>query len=1602
MSGDLERFDPAEQRGRIAYEHLHRYALCREFVAGKRVLDLACGTGYGTAILGSSGAMVTGVDISAQAIELARRRHACDNVEYLIANCFDLPFEAGTFDVIVANEMIEHVTDHDRLLQEARRVLKKGGLLLVSTPNKPVYNRFKTPNPFHVLEMDVPEFQRLLDRHFCHVHLTGIRMSLLSASYPLEAKFAGNLGAARILVGNVAGEGHFQIGAGELPLTDPEYVLAACSDSPVDIPELTSSIFFNPNDDLWPQHESIMAWASGLHEEDEALRAEVTRTREELARERSQLLGLRTEQERQAQSLADLRRTSTELGAAVQREREALMREGEGQRALLARLLSEASDHEIGQDQASIIAGLFALNTRLVEERLKRDVAEDMAAQRENAAAKAVAGLEEATTALAAAQADRDAALDETRRLRADLADRDAALVVAARHQTELQADIETLQAQHDATSDERDRALAEVKAVQHKLAEQDRDLERAAGAQTAAQAQIEVLQTQRDTALAQYQELLDKSSSAKAELDDRDKALAAATSRQVELQARLYALEAECDSVAIERDRALCDLKNALMKGAEPGVVQASALEHEPVPSQSAPPTCAASRLARPPAAVPEVAGDEQVPPKKPVTVQAAQAQAQAALDGEHTATRALAVLPRRITSELTGVIGQMAQHIGPKLAVPKRVVLHAVRGRKTTPVTKIFLAPWLERQMAGAGKLSLHAYLTERRWHRVEPHPLFAAADYLAHYPDVAAADMSPLLHYVEHGWREGRNPHPLFANDWYLAQNPDVAADGSWNPLDHYLQHGWREGRWPNPLFNPRAYLDRYPDVAAAETEPLTHFLMYGKDEGRELPASRGKSEWSSPAAGSAVARAPKTTSPAVPKPDDAMPAPWPPRPLDDFWPTQAMRDFILDGYGEEVLNRSWYLLSLMQRWHGRETEFAGSDDCRQLVDRLCERARLHTSAPDQPGDATVIIPVYNNLLDTLICLASLLELDEAYSFDIIVADDGSSDATAPLIGKIGGRVRHLRQTRNLGFLGNCNAAAKQARGRYVVLLNNDTLVMPGWLDGLLSPFAQFERVGLVGSKLINWDGTLQEAGGIVWRDGSAWNLGRNQDARAPEYNYLKDVDYCSGASIAVPTALWQAMDGFDTVYAPAYCEDSDLAFRLREQGYRTLYSPASEVVHHEGRSHGRDLTSGGKAYQVANNERFFKRWQRVLEQDHYPNAQNVLRARDRSSAKRHILVVDHYVPQWDKDAGSRTIYAFMRVLIEAGHRVTFWPDNLWRDPDYTPKLQQLGIEVVHGPGFVGKFSRFLAERADLYDMVLLSRPHIAQHYIDAVRELTKARVVYYGHDIHFRRMMAQRALQGRPVNDAEVAEMKRLELSVCNRSDLVLYPSRDEAEAMGVLLEPGVAARAIAAYRFVADELAAARAKVHERTAGAGPLRLLFVGGFGHPPNSDAITWFCQDVLPLIDAAKLATHLKIVGSKVGPEVNALQRPGVEVLGFVSDEQLGKLYDEADLVIAPLRYGAGVKGKVIEAMARGVPVVTTDTGAQGIENAGQLLFIGNTAEAFAAAVLAAAQADAARERALASLDFISAHYSTQAMRDVLESGLRACSGNPVTRIT
>ena len=235
-------------------------------------------------------------------------------------------------------------------------------------------------------------------------------------------------------------------------------------------------------------------------------------------------------------------------------------------------------------------------------------------------------------------------------------------------------------------------------------------------------------------------------------------------------------------------------------------------------------------------------------------------------------------------------------------------------------------------------------------------------------------------------------------------------------------------------------------------------------------------------------------------------------------------------------------------------------------------------------------SIIIPVYNQLTFTYKCLKSIMKYTKDVSYEVIIADDVSSDGTKVLSKYVNG-IKIVRNKKNYGFLKNCNNASNYANGKYILFLNNDTKVTENWLNSLVELIESDKSIGMVGSKLVYPDGRLQEAGGIIFNDGSGCNYGKFDDPSKPEYNYVRDVDYISGASIMISKELWEKIGRFDERYAPAYCEDSDLAFEVRKAGFRVVYQPKSVVVHFEGVSNGTDVTStsGLKHYQVLNNEK-----------------------------------------------------------------------------------------------------------------------------------------------------------------------------------------------------------------------------------------------------------------------------------------------------------------------------------------------------------------------------------------------------------------------------
>lgn len=636
-----------------------------------------------------------------------------------------------------------------------------------------------------------------------------------------------------------------------------------------------------------------------------------------------------------------------------------------------------------------------------------------------------------------------------------------------------------------------------------------------------------------------------------------------------------------------------------------------------------------------------------------------------------------------------------------------------------------------------------------------------------------------------------------------------------------------------------------------------------------------------------------------------------------------------------------------------------------------------------AVDQP-EVSIIIPVFNHVDYTRLCLASIAESATRRSFEVIVVDDASTDATPMLLA---GRsdLRVLRNERNLGFIRSCQRGAGSARGRLLLFLNNDTWVVPGWLDALADTLDGTWGAGLVGSKLVYPDGRLQEAGGIIWNDASGWNYGRMQDPQRPEFNYLRDVDYCSGASIMIGKSLFNRLGGFDERYVPAYFEDTDLAFTVRAAGLRVLYQPVSEVIHFEGVTSGRDLKQGVKAYQVTNLAKFRDKWSAVLA-EHRPPGEMPQFEKERR-VKRRALIIDIRTPMPDRDSGSLDAFNYFRILIELGFKVSFVPSEcLFNAGLYTQALRQMGVECLHEP-YLTNVTAHLRERGGEYDLVMLNRAHNAARHIDKVRRYCpNACVIFNTVDLHFLRERRQAELVGSAAMLREAERTREKELRTMRAADATIVLSHAERELLEREL-PDVTLFTIPLLRDIPGRSAAFATRRD----------ILFIGGYEHPPNVDAVIHFANEIWPLIRQQMPEATFFMLGSNAPERVLALAGNGIVCVGYVDD--LAPWFGRCRLSVAPLRYGAGIKGKIATSLGFGLPCVATGIAIEGMSLVdGRDVIAADDPQQFADAVVRVhSDEDLWQSLSDNGLAFVEQHFSLSTCRELIRGMLDRLLARP-----
>jgi GT2 family glycosyltransferase len=590
-----------------------------------------------------------------------------------------------------------------------------------------------------------------------------------------------------------------------------------------------------------------------------------------------------------------------------------------------------------------------------------------------------------------------------------------------------------------------------------------------------------------------------------------------------------------------------------------------------------------------------------------------------------------------------------------------------------------------------------------------------------------------------------------------------------------------------------------------------------------------------------------------------------------------------------------------------------------------------------APTDPL-VSVLLILHNRAELTFRCLESLAS-ERSIPLELIIFDNASSDETRDLLDHVRG-ARIVRSHENVGFLRGCNRAAEAAQGQYLLFLNNDTELSPGSLAAALDTIMRVPSVGAVGGRLVFPDGRLQEAGSIIWNDGSCLGYGRGDSPWKPEYSFERDVDFCSAAFLLTPRRLFSELGGFDGRYQPAYYEDADYCVRLWKSGSRVVYEPRALVTHFEFAS-----ASATSASMLQHERRsvFVNTHRDWLVHQASPSPRAVWRARARPHRGGQLIFVEDRVPHRRFGAGYPRALEIVHAARELGYRVTLYPlvvpDENWADA-YSDLPRD--IELMLGAGEQGLPS-FLKERLPDCDVLLVSRPHNMQVVASVLSELpalSRPPLVYDAEAIFACREVARRRLLGKPVTEQEERRLVAEELALARISDAVLTVSELDRQ------------------QFLDGGLRRVIMLGHSLTPNPTPSPFesrdvfLFVGAITDgSPNADSVRWLARDLLPrLAEQLGRSPRLRVAGRYDPSEVSLLSEPGLEMAGIVDD--LTPLYDTARVFLAPTRFAAGLPLKVMEAAAFGVPVVCTSLVARQLGWRDNVeVLVADTADDFAA---------------------------------------------------
>ena len=576
-------------------------------------------------------------------------------------------------------------------------------------------------------------------------------------------------------------------------------------------------------------------------------------------------------------------------------------------------------------------------------------------------------------------------------------------------------------------------------------------------------------------------------------------------------------------------------------------------------------------------------------------------------------------------------------------------------------------------------------------------------------------------------------------------------------------------------------------------------------------------------------------------------------------------------------------------------------------------------------------SIVIPVYGKLDFLARCLHSIQKAKTSIEYEVIIVDDCGPQRVAKKYNALkSGFILHENEA-NLGFTGSCNAGAEIASGKYLCFLNSDTIVTDFWADNLLNGFKLAENVGVVGSRLIYEDGALQEAGGIIFSNGDAANIGKNKDQDSSWYKYFKDVDYVSGAALSILKKDFDLLGGFDSRFTPAYYEDTSLCMDVRHKLHkRVTVNPMSVVIHHEGATNGKDENAGFKKFMAINKDKFILKHKEDLK-SYGASYENISRDRDKYT-KGNVLIVDQCIPTPKEDSGSKDMDNILSALLEQNLRPHLFALSNRGETSETFGYYEKGVHCVFGREN-HDFEKFFKENHSLFSSIIISRVNSFEEVNKIIQKYApNVKTIFYTVDLHHVRLDSEYKLTKNKDVKRNAARTKMLEIQAIKESSRTVVLT--DKEQRYLINQFNIAPEKILVWPLIRNEFE----KLSDYKKSTNPRDIIFIGGYRHTPNIEAVKILRDAIVP--KAVEIFTKagiefpgIKLYGSSATTYIEEIDEKYIKYHGYIENES--DAFRDARVSVAPLPFGAGLKGKTLSSLIYKTPIVGTSFAFEGFND-------------------------------------------------------------------